>query len=142
MSTQSFENHRRLTPIFHFWFLGIMLCLAIAAGYNLFTAESDDMLVAVLLFALCFMLILAGFMARSFALKAQDRAIRAEEKLRYFLLAKQAMPAGLGMKQFVALRFASNEEYVGLANEAAAKNLPPAEIKKKIKQWRADEYRV
>jgi hypothetical protein len=48
----------------------------------------------------------------------------------------------LGVKQIVALRFASDEEFVALAKKAADEQMAPVDIKKAVKNWRADHYRV
>jgi hypothetical protein len=92
---------------------------------------------------------LAGFIflclfafVRIFALKAQDRAIRAEENLRHFALTGKLLPATLRIGQIVALRFASDEEFVALAIKAAAENLSVKQIKESINNWKADTYRV
>jgi Family of unknown function (DUF6526) len=90
--------------------------------------------------SLCLMV--ATFLARIFALKAQDRAIRAEESLRHYVLTGKLLDPRLTVRQVVALRFASDGEFVDLAARAVEKSLPPKEIKRAIKSWRADEYRV
>jgi hypothetical protein len=77
-----------------------------------------------------------------FALKAQDRAIRAEENLRHFALTGKLLPASLRIGQIVALRFAADEEFAALAVKAAAENLTGKEIKLSINNWKADTYRV
>jgi len=85
---------------------------------------------------------LAALYARSFALKAQDRAIRAEEQLRHYVLTGKLLDPRLTVKQVVGLRFASNEELVALAQRAADQNLAPKDIKQSVKNWRPDTYRV
>jgi hypothetical protein len=80
--------------------------------------------------------------ARTFALKAQDRAIRAEENLRHFAMTGKLLDPRLGVKQVVGLRFASDEEFVALARKAAEEGLTPGAIKRAVKNWRADTYRV
>jgi hypothetical protein len=79
---------------------------------------------------------------RIFALKAQDRAIRAEENLRHFALTGKLLPSSLRIGQIVALRFAADEEFAALAVKAAAENLTGKEIKQSIHNWKADTYRV
>lgn len=79
---------------------------------------------------------------RIFALKAQNRAIRAEENLRYFVLSGKLFPSELRMSQIVALRFAPDEEFVELVNTTLSKNLTNKEIKKSIVKWKADHHRV
>ena len=88
------------------------------------------------------LLLFAFAFLRSFALKAQDRAIRAEENFRYYLLTNKALPSALSMRQIVGLRFASDDEFVALAEKAAKENLTEEAIKKAIKNWKGDYYRV
>jgi hypothetical protein len=82
------------------------------------------------------------FICRIYALKAQDRAIRAEENLRHFVLTGKLLDARLSIKQIVALRFASDAEFPALAATAADTNMAPDAIKQAIRNWRADLYRV
>ena len=79
---------------------------------------------------------------RSFPLKAQDRAIRSEENFRYYLLTGKALPNELSVGQIVALRFAPDEEFVGLVEKALSEKLDPKSIKMFIKNWKSDYYRV
>jgi hypothetical protein len=80
--------------------------------------------------------------ARVFALKAQDRAIRAEENLRHFVLTGKLLDPRLSVRQIIGLRFAPDEEFVALALRAAQENLSETDIKKAVKNWKADTYRV
>ncbi len=82
------------------------------------------------------------FYARQFAIKAQDRAIRAEENLRHFVLTGNLLDPRLTMPQIVALRFAPDLELVGLVNRAVTENLSNDDIKKAIKNWRHDYHRA
>jgi hypothetical protein len=75
-------------------------------------------------------------------LKAQDRAIRAEESLRHFVLTGKPLDSRLRTGQIVALRFASDAEFPALAQKAAEEGLSSKEIKQSIQNWRADHYRV
>jgi len=97
---------------------------------------------ASLIVVLTVCLILTATLARIFALKAQDRAIRAEENLRHFAMTGKLLDARLSIKQIVAVRFASDQEFVALARKAADESLTPDAIKRAVKNWRADEYRV
>ena len=85
---------------------------------------------------------MAALSARIFALKAQDRAIRAEENLRHFALTGQLLDPRLSIRQVIGLRFASDGEFVALAKRAAEEKLSPNAIKQAVKDWRADLYRV
>jgi hypothetical protein len=97
---------------------------------------------ASLIFVLSWCLLFTAILARVFALKAQDRAIRVEETLRHYLLTGKPLDTRIGVKQAIALRFASDAEFPVLAARAAAEHLEPDAIKRSIKDWRADEYRV
>jgi len=89
-----------------------------------------------------FLLLVIGSLVRTYALKAQDRAIRAEENLRHFILTGKPFDSRLNIRQIIALRFASDEELPTLAKKAAEENLRSKEIKQQIKDWRADNYRI
>ena len=79
---------------------------------------------------------------RAFPLAVQDRAIRAEENLRYFSLTGKLLDKGLTMSQIIALRFANDNEFVELAEKALKDNMSNKEIKQAIKNWRADNHRA
>lgn len=100
------------------------------------------MLLPVLLIDICVGVLLIGYFARAFALKAQDRAIRAEENLRHFVLSGKLLDSRLKISQIIALRFASDEEFIALAIKAVDENLSNKEIKQLIKNWKGDYYRV
>jgi len=144
MKAQSYANHARLDPGFHFLLSPILMLTCIGSLVNLWKSLGDHQrlysasLIVVLSFCALF---IAGY-ARIYALKAQDRAIRAEENLRHFVLAGSLLDPRLGVKQIVALRFASDEEFVDLARRAAEENLEPDAIKRAIRNWRPDHYRV
>jgi hypothetical protein len=79
---------------------------------------------------------------RSFSIKAQDRAIRAEENLRYFILTGKRLPQSITMSQVIGLRFADDEELAGLVDRVVKENLSNKQIKQAVQQWRADHHRV
>jgi hypothetical protein len=108
----------------------------------LFNAAPDGFqraLIDVLLFIIAFLL---GVLVRTYALKVQDRAIRAEESLRYYILTGKPLDSRLRLGQIIALRFASDEELPELARLAVEKSMTPKEIKASIRHWRADDRRV
>jgi len=144
MQEQNYKNHSRLVPVFHY--LGYLLVLAVLAGsfINLnYCYQNDECLYAPILICLiAFVLIILIWYTRYFALRAQDRAIRAEENLRYFAITGKLLDSKLSMRQIVALRFAPNNEFVDLAHRAVDENLKPADIKKAIKNWKEDHDRV
>ena len=97
---------------------------------------------AALIVVLCLCLMILSITARLFALKAQDRAIRAEENLRHFAATGKLLDPRLGTGQVVALRFAADGEFVPLARRAAEENMKPDAIKRAVKNWREDTYRA
>jgi len=82
------------------------------------------------------------FYSRIFALKAQDRAIRAEEHLRFYIISGKISDARITMSQLLALRFAPDEELIELSVKAAEEGLTSDQIKQEIKNWRVDRHRV
>jgi hypothetical protein len=142
MQQQNYKNHARLVPGYHFVTFLAIIALIIGSFVNLFHSSDDNLYSASLICLASIILALVCFYARSFALKAQDRAIRAEENFRHFMLTNKAMDSRLTLPQVIALRFASDEEFAALAQKAANEKLPAKEIKKQIKNWRGDYYRA
>jgi len=95
-----------------------------------------------MLFLLSLVIVLMAWYLRIFALKAQDRAIRAEENLRHFVLTGKLFPSQLRMGQIIALRFAPDAEFLGLVEKAVKENLSNKDIKLAIQNWKADFDRV
>ncbi len=144
MKEQNFSNHSRLVPLYHFVTFSLVLLMLVCASIGLYrhwSAGLGLMLPALALLGTV-VLILVAYFARSFALKAQDRAIRAEENLRYFSITGNLFDNKLTMGQIIALRFAPNSELVELAHKAVENNLSPKEIKQAIKHWKGDFDRV
>ena len=144
MAAQNYQNHAQVVTLYHKVTAPLVMLTLIGAGVNLFQSWGDHerMYSASLIFVLTLCLFLTLFFARIFALKAQDRAIRAEENLRHFAMTGKLLDPRLTVKQIVGLRFACDEEFVALAREAAEKNMTPDAIKRAVKNWRADTYRV
>ncbi|RYF90567.1 MAG: hypothetical protein EOO03_03450 [Chitinophagaceae bacterium] len=144
MQDQNFKNHARIVPLYHYVLLFAILALIIGSAINLVqSCQADNGLYsASLIFLLSVIVALLAFFARSFALKAQDRAIRAEENLRYFAITGKLLDSKLRTSQVIALRFAPNNELVDLAHKAVAENLSAKEIKQAIQNWRGDYHRV
>jgi hypothetical protein len=141
---QSYAKHAKFVPMFHGVLFGLILLTFIGSLVNLYYALSlsRDRRVAVLLVTLCLAAILQFFFSRVFPLKAQDRAIRAEENFRHFVLTGKPLDPRLSIKQIIGLRFASDTEFPELARRAANENLPPDTIKKSVKNWRTDNDRL
>ena len=143
MEPQTFSNHTRWHAPFHFFILPVMLInfiwsivqFAKTPGWN-----SGWWIVVSLA------LLMLTFFVRVNPLKAQDRIIRLEEKLRYQQLLSPALleqTGALRTGQIIALRFAGDDELEDLVGAVlAGKLIKPAEIKRAIKHWRADTFRV
>jgi hypothetical protein len=97
---------------------------------------------ASLILVLTICVILTTSFCRIFALKAQDRAIRAEENFRHYVLTGKLLDSRLTVPQIVGLRFAADDEFPTLAQKAADEKLSQDAIKRAIKNWRGDTYRV
>jgi hypothetical protein len=144
MQEQNYANHRRWVPAYHVVLFGILALTLIGSLVNLYKSwgshgrlYSASLIVVLVVTSLMLM----GF-SRMFALKAQDRAIRAEESLRHYVLTGKLLDPRLTVLQIVALRFASDDEFVALAARAAQESLAPDAIKQAVQHWRADTYRV
>ncbi len=144
MPEQSYANHTKFMPLFHFVLGPLMLLTVIGSFVNLWQSWGDHQRLysASLISALSVALLLAALCARLFAIGVQDRAIRAEENLRHFAMTGKLLDPRLNIKQIVGLRFASDAEFVELARKAAEGNMAQDEIKKSVKIWRADHDRV
>ena len=144
MDTQNYANHRQLVPGFHFVLFPLLVLTLGGSVTNLIRSWGAHTRIysASLIFVLSLaMIMLMGF-CRMFALKAQDRAIRAEENLRHYVLTGKLLDPKLTVRQVIGLRFAPDAEFVALAQRAAAENLSEDDIKKAVKNWKADTYRV
>jgi ABC-type transport system involved in cytochrome bd biosynthesis fused ATPase/permease subunit len=142
MSEQNFSNHGRMHPLYHYVTAPLVVAGLIGSIVNLFKSTPATHYSAALLVIVFLILLFIGAMLRTYSLKAQDRAIRAEESLRHFVLTGKPLDARLRMGQIVALRFASDAEFPALAQKAADENLSGKQIKQAIQNWRADFYRV
>jgi hypothetical protein len=109
---------------------------------NLINGRPESHYDAALIVVLFLSLLFIGSMVRTYSLKVQDRAIRAEESLRHFVLTGKPLDSRLRTGQIVALRFASDAEFPALAAKAAEENLSGKQIKQAVQNWRADHYRV
>jgi hypothetical protein len=142
MAEQNYKNHRQFVFTFHVLTLMALMALLIGSIRNVIYTSQENLYSASLLVLVSFILLSLYFHSRAFALKAQDRAIRAEENLRHFVLTGKPLDSRLSIQQIIALRFASDEEFPSLAQRAADGNLSNDAIKKHIKVWRADTHRV
>jgi hypothetical protein len=139
---QSYANHRKVVPGFHFLTLGLAIVYLLWALYRVIFHFSQDhlfeLLPAVVLGLLC-------WYARGFPLVVQNRVIRLEERLRLERLVPELRGRAdeLTAGQLIALRFASDAELPALARRVLDEHIHDQNvIKKQIQAWRADHLRA
>jgi len=142
MAIQNHRNHARYIPLWHIVTSLSILALLIGSIINLVHSAKENVYSASLLVLVSLIFLSIFWYARVFALRAQDRAIRAEENLRHFVLTGRLLDSRLRLGQIIALRFASDDQFVSLAKKAADENIGSGDIKKSIIAWRADYHRV
>ena len=140
-SEQTYSNHRRYNPWHHFVVLPI---LSINLAVEIQRLIKDPSAYRGWQVVLAIGLFLFSFTARGMALRAQDRVIRLEERLRLSrLIGDQAVIESLRPSHLIAMRFAPDEEVPELVRRIAGGELRTTEeIKKAIRTWRPDNLRV
>ena len=140
---QTRENHAKLVPLFHYVAFPILAVNLLWALYRVVTGVSIETTIAA---AVAFSLIVLALFARTFALGAQDRVIRLEERLRMRALMPDELKPRIDeftTNQLVALRFASDEELPGLGRKVLDDGIGDRKtIKEMIVSWRADYQRL
>jgi hypothetical protein len=146
---QTFANHTRWDPLFHFFVIPIFAIGLIMTVIHFFAhiTESDlrEHVHAFLLILLALAFLILAFKVRLYALKVQDRIIRLEEQLRMMRLLPEPLRARipeLTEGQLCGLRFASDAELPKLVERALNEKLSRTDIKKSIQNWRPDYWRV
>lgn len=144
MKEQNYKNHRQYVFGYHVLTFSLTVVLLAASLYSLSASIKGhyDLRFSVMFVIAAAIFILMFIYIRAFSLKAQDRAIRAEENLRHFILTGKLPDRNLTMSQIIALRFAPDEELKELTDKALKNNLKGDDIKKEIKKWKADFQRV
>lgn len=140
---QSFENHAKIVPGYHYGVFGILVLYLLG---NIWLAITDFSIQAVMMVLLAVALLGLFLYARLFPLRVQDRVIRLEMRLRlHEVLPADLRPriSELRVRQLIALRFASDAELPGLVRAVLDEGLrEPKEIKRRIKDWQADNLRA
>jgi len=146
---QTFANHTRFDPAFHFFAAPVLLLGLLLALVHFFAhitqGDFRDHFHAFLLIVLALVLLTLALKSRAYSLKVQDRVIRLEERLRLATLLPEPLRARipeLTEAQLVGLRFASDAEIPKLVERTLKENLSRKDIKKAIQNWRPDYWRV
>ena len=140
---QSYASHRKFVPGFHFLTFGILVVHLVWRVWQALRFFSFESALGV---AVAVALLLLAWYTRIFALTVQDRVIRLEERLRLERLLPADLRdrcAGLTRSQLIALRFASDEELPELVRAILDGTVTGREeIKKRVRNWRADNLRA
>ena len=146
MKTQNYKNHLKFYPPHHFVLLPALLVFQIVAIWKAFTTTNTENLVWTLFSIVIFLFIYISIMMRQhYALGNQDRIIRLEFLQRYYeLYGERSEPLldQLNFGQIAALRFAYDDEFKILLEQALKENLSGKEIKQAINNWRGDYNRL
>ena len=140
---QSYTNHARLHPPFHFFLVPGSMVLLVLTIINVVQRYRE--FEAWILLVIGILFFPAVFLIRTNPLRAQDRLIRLEERLRLNALLSAELSSRideLTESQLIALRFASDKEVPGLVAKVLAEKMKSKEIKQAIVTWRADTFRV
>jgi hypothetical protein len=142
---QSYAHHTKWDPLFHFFILPVFAIAAIVAIVHAVTHLGRHPIHAALLILFALATLAAVSKIRLYPLKAQDRIIRLEERLRLATLLPENLRARipeLTEGQLIGLRFASDAELPALIQRALTEKLTCDQIKKEIKTWRPDNFRL
>jgi Family of unknown function (DUF6526) len=142
---QNLKNHTRWDPPFHFFVLPMLLLNVIFSIYATIRHWPSHLHLHIWWVLMSLVLFVLAGTARGAALRAQNRIIRLEERLRLAaLLPVTDRPHidELSIKQLIALRFASDAELPALVHKTLTQNLEPKAIKESITTWRPDYDRV
>jgi hypothetical protein len=143
-SPQSFKNHGRFDPPFHLLFL-VLFANVVFSVFHVIRHWHQSPIVSSWYLVLSLLVFIPYIKLRSYPLKVQDRIIRLEERMRLQALAPSEWHAQiyhLTEDQLIGLRFAADDEVVELAKHALEHNLTRKQIKERIKNWRADNWRI
>lgn len=146
---QNYDNHRARLPI-TFTIAGAVIFLdVLRRAWMAFHERGlgvEHWAVHVWYVFLLTCVLLVWYHARRGPQVVQDRVIRLEMRLRLERLlgaARRAEIETIGLRQLVALRFASDAELPALVEEVLAGRLSdPDEIKRRVRDWQADWMRV
>ncbi len=139
---QTYANHTRLDPPFHYFVFPIAAIHSLLSVWRLIRQPGVD---AAWLVVLALAAVIAVLKIRTNALSVQNRVIRLEERLRLASLVGEPLRARLGelsAGQLIALRFASDGEIPVLVEKVLRDKMAGGDIKKAIVTWRPDYQRV
>jgi hypothetical protein len=142
---QSYKNYKRRFPPFHFVLIPILVINLIFSIYDTIHHYPAHKYLFHWWIVMSIAFLLMALLGRMQAVKAQDRIIRLEERLRLATLLPSDERVHIGeftTAQLIALRFASDDELPALARRTLTQNLEPKAIKQAIENWRPDHLRI
>ena len=144
-SQQNLKNHGKIDPQFHYVLFFILVANLVFAVFHLIHHRENAYISSSWYLAISLVVFIPFFKLRMYPLRVQDRIIRLEERLRLQALAPAAWHSQINRlteDQLIGLRFAADDEVVALAKQALEHNLNRKQIKERIQNWRADNFRV
>lgn len=145
MEQQNYKNHVRYYTPHHFVFYPVLLAGVVIAIRCTMLFPDQQYLWTAMIVLLVLIGLLSYMMRQHYALNNQNRIVRLELRLRYYILTQQRLEPieqQLSFGQLAALRFASDEELPALVERAVQERLSADEIKRAIKNWQPDYMRV
>ena len=142
MQHQDLNHHIRYDAFYHFLTAPLAIVGFFISLFAFWQSPAEQVALRAMVVLLFLLVLFLAAMVRLYSLKVQDRAIRAEENLRHYILTGKPLDARLRLSQTIALRFASDAEMPALANEAVEKGYDAKKIKQSIREWKADHHRV
>lgn len=145
MEHQNYRNHRKFYPPHHFIYMPLLLILLGIGIYKSMDDEIHQLPWILFSVSVFLMLYLAIMIRQHYTLGLQDRIVRLEFRQRYFEifgLRSDTIEEKLSFSQIAALRFAHDDEFKTLLEKALKENISGDEIKKSIRNWRADHSRI
>ncbi|KAF2329879.1 DUF6526 family protein [Flavobacterium daemonense] len=144
MKVQTYYNHIRFYTPHHFIYYPVLIIFLVFSIYFACTT-SDTLIWSFISVGFVFLFFLAFMLRQHYALILQNRIVRLEVRYRYFTLTGKRLEEfeyKLTDDQIFALRFAPDNEFLPLLEDALKNNLPGDSIKKAIVHWKADYNRV
>lgn len=145
MQQQNYHNHKRYYIPHHFVFYGLVLACMGFCLYKTFQMTPPWKIWAILSIAFFLIAWLSFMLRQHYATMNQNRIVRLEMRLRYYILAQKAfdqIEKQLSFGQIAALRFAGDEELLPLIDRTLKENLSPDTIKRAVQNWQADHMRI
>lgn len=145
MKTQNYKNHLKFYPPHHFVYLPLLMILLGWGIWNYFKKDPNQLIWGLFSIIIFLILYLALMLRQHYALGNQNRIVRLEFRQRYFeLFGKRSddVEDQLKFDQIAALRFAYDDEFKTLLDQALQSKLSGGDIKKSITNWKGDYNRI